>query len=97
MLQIMWPGRHQTRPETGLSGRVRGSETQPRMPAFCAIPAGGKRREKNVSTEETGGGKLTGRKHSFRWGSLNDRNDRSVLNRTAAAACTSGESFHDFG
>ena len=43
----------------GLLARLRGSEEWPQRTAFCAIPAGYKRRKKNVPTEETGGGRGT--------------------------------------
>jgi hypothetical protein len=63
------PERDGKRPKTGFRAGTRGSDEWPESPAFCAIPVGGKRRKKNVATGQTGGGKLTGCKHSFRWAS----------------------------
>jgi hypothetical protein len=57
-------------PKMGPQACPRGSEEWPQKPAFCAIPAGDKRRKKNVPT---GGGKLTRRKHSFRAASRDAR------------------------
>jgi hypothetical protein len=59
-------------PKIGLPAGPRGSDEWPQMPAVCEVPARPKSAKKNVSDRETGGGKLTRRKHSFRWGSLND-------------------------
>jgi hypothetical protein len=42
-------------PKMGLQAGPRGSEEWPQRRAFCAIPAGDKRRKKNVPTGETGG------------------------------------------
>jgi hypothetical protein len=56
----------------GLAAAARGSDKWPQMPAFCAVPPAHEGRKKNVPTDETGGGKLTRRKHSFRLGSLDD-------------------------
>jgi hypothetical protein len=46
-------------PKMGPQACPRGSEEWPQKPAFCAIPAGDKRRKKNVPTGETGGGRGT--------------------------------------
>ena len=40
-----------------VSGRVCGSDKHAERPAFCAVPAGCKRRKKNVANGETGGAK----------------------------------------
>jgi hypothetical protein len=53
-------------PEVGLSRRLGGSDNFPGMAAFCGIPTADQEREKNVPNSETGGGKLTRSKHSFR-------------------------------
>jgi hypothetical protein len=42
-------------PKMGLQTDPHGSEEWPQRPAFCAIPAGDKRRKKNVPNRETGG------------------------------------------
>ena len=47
------------RPERGLRARAGGSDKKARTPASCGVPAGAKRRERNVSIEETGGGRGT--------------------------------------
>jgi hypothetical protein len=39
----------------GFRAGAHGSDKWLEEPAFCAIPTGAKRTEKNVSTEETGG------------------------------------------
>jgi hypothetical protein len=53
------PERDEKRPKTGLAAGARGSENGPQRPAFCAIPAGDKRRKKNVPNGQTGGAKAT--------------------------------------
>jgi hypothetical protein len=64
----------------GLGTCARGSDKWPRRPAFCAFPTGAQRTKKNVPTGQTGGGKLTRRKHSFRVASRNNaRTGRSDL------------------
>jgi hypothetical protein len=50
------PERDGKRPEMGFRAGSRGSEKWPGRPAFCAVPAAGETREKNVPTGETGGG-----------------------------------------
>jgi hypothetical protein len=66
------PEKDGKRPEMGPPVTARGSDGRPEKPKFRGVPAGAERRKKNVPTGENGGGKLTRRKHSFRWGALND-------------------------
>jgi hypothetical protein len=49
---------------------ARGSDKWPEKPAFCVVPAGPGRAIENVPNGKTGGGKLPGREHSFRWTSI---------------------------
>jgi hypothetical protein len=53
-------GRDEKWPKMGPQACPRGSEEWPQKPAFCAIPAGDKRRKENVPTGETGGGTASG-------------------------------------
>jgi hypothetical protein len=75
-------------PKMGPQACPRGSEESPQKPALCAIPAGDKRRKKNVPNGKIGGGKRTGRKHSFRWASLRLAR-RRTCHSSAAAPTTS--------
>jgi hypothetical protein len=52
-------GRDEKWPTMGLQAGPHGSEEWPQRPAFCAIPAGDKRRKKNVPNGKTGGGRGT--------------------------------------
>src|ERR671919_1594154 len=72
-----WAERDRKRPEMGLAAAARGSDKWPEKPTFCGFPTADQERKKNVPTGATGGGKLTGREHSFRWGSLNAKWARS--------------------
>jgi hypothetical protein len=64
------PERDEKRPEVGLSRGPGGSDNLPGMAAFCGIPTANQEQKKNVPNGRLGGGKLTGREHSFRWGAL---------------------------
>jgi hypothetical protein len=70
MCQRKRADRDRKRPEMGFRASAHGSEEWPQTAALCAVPAGAQRRKKNVFNGQTGGGKLTRREHSFRWGSL---------------------------
>jgi hypothetical protein len=66
-----WAERDGKWPEVGVAVVLCGSDKRPEKPTFCGFPTADQERKKNISTDETGGGKLTRRKHSFRWGTLN--------------------------
>jgi hypothetical protein len=68
--QRKWAKRDQKRPEMGSRAGARGSDKWPEKPTFCGFPTADQERKENVPNEQTGGGKLTRRKHSFRWGAL---------------------------
>ena len=62
-----WAERDRKRPEMGLAAAARGSDKWPEKPTFCGFPTADQERKKNVPTGATGGAKLTGCKHSFRY------------------------------
>jgi hypothetical protein len=54
----------------GLTAGAGGSDKWPEKPTFCGFSTTDQERKENVLNGRTGGGKLTGREHSFRWGAL---------------------------
>jgi hypothetical protein len=54
----------------GFEARPHGSDNSPGMATLCGFLTADQEQEKNVPNGQTGGGKLTRRKHSFRWGAL---------------------------
>jgi hypothetical protein len=67
------PKRGRKWPKMGFGGCPRGSDKWPEKPTFCGFPTADQEPKKNIPNGQTGGGKLTGREHSFRCGLLNDR------------------------
>jgi hypothetical protein len=64
------PKRGRKWPKMGFGGCPRGSDKWPEKPTFCGFPTADQEPKKNIPNGQTGGGKLTRRKHSFRWGAL---------------------------
>jgi hypothetical protein len=66
------------------------------MAAFCGIPTADQERKKNVPTGRLGGGKLTGREHSFRWGALKHY-ESSLPNVSPSDCAASGDEASGIG
>ena len=81
LCQRKGPERGEKGPKMGFRAGVRGSDKGPEKPTFCGFPTADQERKRNVPTGETGGGKLTRREHSFRWGALKhyESHDRLTL------------------